>query len=279
MNARPTSSDGDNSQWSELTTRATSAVILGILATTFGLIGDWPLTLLAATMAAIVAFEWISITRGRAVREVVLVGASAVAAVALAGFGQPVWAVALIAATALTFGVWRRAIWISGGIAYAAGLGISLVVIRADPVEGLRALGFVAFVVWGTDIGAYFVGRKFGGPKLWPAVSPNKTWSGALGGAAAATLAGLLLVWVSGGQLSGSLVIVALGLSVVSQLGDLFESAIKRRFGVKDASNLIPGHGGLMDRVDGLTFAAIVAALVGWAHAGGSEIGRGLLIW
>lgn len=279
MNAGPKSSDGGNLKWSELTTRAVSAVVLAIIATTFGLIGDWPMTLLAAIMAAIVSAEWISMTRGRVLREMLLVGGSAVAAVALAGFGQPIWAVALLVAAALGFGAWRRAIWIPSGIVYAAGLGVSLVVIRADPVEGLRALAFVAFVVWGTDIGAYFVGRKVGGPKLWPAVSPNKTWSGVFGGASAATLAGLALVWVSGGQVSWELVIVALGLSVVSQLGDLFESGVKRRFGVKDASNLIPGHGGLMDRVDGLTFAAIAAALVGWAHSGGSDIGRGLLIW
>lgn len=237
------------------------------------------MTLLAAIMAAIISGEWISISRGRVLREILLVGGSAVAAVVLAGLGQPIWAVAFIAISAVAFGIWRRAVWIPGGIVYAAGLGVALVVIRADPVEGLRALGFVAVVVWGTDIAAFFVGRKFGGPKLWPTVSPNKTWSGALGGVIAATVAGFLLVWVTGGQVSGALVIVALALSVVSQFGDLFESGIKRRFGVKDASKLIPGHGGLMDRVDGLTFAAIAAALIGWAHAGGSEVGRGLLIW
>jgi len=279
LNARPKSSDGGNFQWSELTTRAASAAILGILATTFGLIGDWPMSVLAAIMAVIVSAEWISITRGRVLREMLLVVGSAVAAVVLAGLGQPIWAVAIIGMSALAFGIWRRTIWIPGGIVYAAGLGVALVVIRADPLEGLRALGFVAVVVWGTDIAAFFAGRKFGGPKLWPTVSPNKTWSGAFGGAIAATLAGFLLVWVTGGQVSGALVIVALSLSVISQFGDLFESGIKRRFGVKDASKLIPGHGGLMDRVDGLTFAAIAAALIGWAHAGGSEVGRGLLIW
>ncbi|MHA1560184.1 MAG: phosphatidate cytidylyltransferase [Alphaproteobacteria bacterium] len=279
MNARPKSSESGSFQWSELTTRAASALILATLAVAFGLIGDWPMTVLAAIMAAVVSAEWISITRGRVLREMVLVGGCAVAAVALAGFGQPIWAVALIAVSALTFGIWRRATWISGGIVYAAGLGVSLVVIRADPVEGLRALGFVAVVVWGTDIAAYFAGRRFGGPKLWPAVSPNKTWSGALGGAVAGTLAGVVAIWLTGGPVTGVLAIVALVLSVISQLGDLFESSIKRRFGVKDASRLIPGHGGLMDRVDGLTFAAIAAALVGWLHAGASDVGQGLLIW
>ena len=230
-------------------------------------------------MAAVVSGEWISITRGRVPREMVLVGGSAVAAVALAGLDQPLWAVALIAVSAATFGIWRRAAWISGGIVYAAGLGVALVVIRADPVEGLRALGFVAAVVWGTDIAAYFAGRRFGGPKLWPAVSPNKTWSGALGGAAAATLAGVVVIWVTGGSVTGVLAIVALALSVISQLGDLFESSVKRRFGVKDASRLIPGHGGLMDRVDGLTFAVVAAALIGWAHSGGADVGQGLLVW
>ena len=134
-------------------------------------------------------------------------------------------------------------------------------------------------MVWATDIAAYFVGRAVGGPKLAPRLSPNKTWSGSIGGLAGAVLAAVLVVQFSGvgGFLSASL--VAIALSIVAQIGDLFESAIKRRFGAKDAGTLIPGHGGLMDRLDGFVAAAVLACLIGLAHGGIDAPARGLLIW
>lgn len=279
MSGESTHTSKPSIAWSDLRTRVLSGIVLAGVAVSIGVIGGWPLTVLAAIMTAVVAGEWISITRGPRVQEIAAAALAGAAAVVLAGTGEPVWALGLVVLAAITIALWLRTSWNSAGIIYGAGLGIAIVVIRADPLEGLRALGFVAAVVWGTDIAAYFAGRRFGGPKLWPAVSPKKTWSGAIGGAVAAMLAGVVLVWASGATVSLTLAVIALLLSIVAQLGDLFESAIKRRFGVKDASHLIPGHGGLMDRVDGLTFAAIAAALIGWAHAGGSDIGRGLLQW
>jgi phosphatidate cytidylyltransferase len=134
-------------------------------------------------------------------------------------------------------------------------------------------------VVWLTDTVAYFVGRTFGGPKLMPKVSPNKTWSGAIGGTAAGVAGGAAVAWQFDiGNLAG-VAVVALLLSAVSQAGDLLESSIKRRFDAKDASGLIPGHGGLMDRVDGFVVAAIVGVLIGISHAGMAAPARGLMIW
>jgi len=134
-------------------------------------------------------------------------------------------------------------------------------------------------VTWATDILAYFVGRVVGGPKLWRRVSPNKTWSGAIGGAAGAIVAGLAVVHLA--QIANSLAVagLALLLSVASQAGDMFESALKRRFGVKDASHLIPGHGGIMDRLDGFLAAAALAAIIGIARGGMDAPARGLLVW
>ena len=114
---------------------------------------------------------------------------------------------------------------------------------------------------------------------MCPAVSPNKTWSGALGGSAAAIVVGLIVAVAAGIGALGAIALLSLGLSIASQIGDLVESALKRRFGAKDAGHLIPGHGGLMDRLDGFLTAALAAALVGAARGGIDEAARGLLVW
>ena len=123
------------------------------------------------------------------------------------------------------------------------------------------------------------VGRAIGGPLLWPRVSPNKTWSGAIGGLLGGVAAGVAVAYASGiGKLAVAGV-MALVLSVLAQAGDLFESAVKRRFGAKDASHLIPGHGGVMDRLDGFLVAAFAALLIGMLRQGLAAPGRGLLVW
>jgi phosphatidate cytidylyltransferase len=141
--------------------------------------------------------------------------------------------------------------WLAAGYLYMGLAMGALIVLRAKEPEGVWLILWLVLVVVAADVGAYFVGRSVGGPKLWSRVSPGKTWSGAVGGLAAAGLAGLVFgmavgwnaVWIGG---------LSLGIAVFSQLGDLLESAVKRRFGVKDASALIPGHGGVMDRLDGV---------------------------
>ena len=207
------------------------------------------------------------------------IGAIAAISVLLTGADQLAIAVGLVVVGAIGAGFWQRSGWVASGVVYASGLGIALVALRADPLVGMKAVFFVFAVVWGTDVAAYVAGRTFGGPKLWPAVSPNKTWSGAIGGVLAAIIFGVVAALVMGISVTLALAAVALALSIISQGGDLFESSVKRHFGVKDASHLIPGHGGLMDRVDALTFAAIAAALTGWIHSGSSDIGQGLLLW
>jgi phosphatidate cytidylyltransferase len=136
----------------------------------------------------------------------------------------------------------------------------------------------VLLVVWVTDIGGYFAGRGIGGPKLWPRVSPKKTWAGAVGGfAASLVVAGGFAAFDLGK--TGPFLMLGAMLSVVSQLGDLFESAVKRRFGVKDSSHIIPGHGGLLDRLDGFVAAVVMAAIFGFLRGGADGVGRGLMVW
>lgn len=142
-----------------------------------------------------------------------------------------------------------------------------------DAEQGLWLVAWVLLVVWGTDIGGYFVGRSVGGAKLVPQISPNKTWSGLFGGMLLAAIAGATgAIWFN----LGNAILLALAgatLAVVAQTGDIAESALKRHFGVKDSSRLIPGHGGLLDRVDGLVFVAPVVAMVvafsGWLEQQG----------
>jgi phosphatidate cytidylyltransferase len=168
--------------------------------------------------------------------------------------------------------------WTTAGLLYAGAAQFAAVLLRADREMGFAALIFVLLVVWATDTGGYFAGRGIGGPKLWPRVSPNKTWAGAVGG-----FAGSLAVagGFAGLGIGRALPLLFLGavLSVAGQLGDLFESAVKRRFGVKDSSHLIPGHGGLMDRLDGLVAALVLAAVFGFLRHGVDGIARGLMIW
>ena len=144
----------------------------------------------------------------------------------------------------------------------------------------------ILLVVWVTDIGGYFAGRGIGGPKLWPRVSPKKTWAGAVGGFAAslAVAAGFVVIGFAEveppqGLELGPVLLLGASLSIISQLGDLFESAVKRRFGVKDSSQLIPGHGGLLDRLDGFVAAVIAAAIFGLLRGGVDGVGRGLMVW
>jgi phosphatidate cytidylyltransferase len=155
---------------------------------------------------------------------------------------------------------------------------IAPVMLRNDAAFGFAAIVFLFVVVWLTDIVAYFVGRAAGGPKLLPRVSPNKTWSGAIGGTVAAVIGGVLVAQQFGGS-PAACGMLALLLSLASQVGDLAESALKRRFQVKDASGLLPGHGGLMDRLDGFVVAAVLAAAIGLLHGGLGAPARGLMVW
>jgi phosphatidate cytidylyltransferase len=169
--------------------------------------------------------------------------------------------------------------WTLAGIFYAFALLAAPLVLRHDPEFGFLAMILLFAIVWTTDIFGYFAGRAFGGPKLMPAISPKKTWSGALAGTLGAMVVAVLVATYFGSFNRTAIAGLALLLSVVSQLGDLLESWIKRRFGAKDASQLIPGHGGVMDRLDGFWAAALVACLVGLLRGGFDGATRGLLVW
>ena len=168
--------------------------------------------------------------------------------------------------------------WSAIGLAYTAAALIACVLVRNDPQQGFMALIFVFLVVWITDILGYFVGRGVGGPKLWVRVSPKKTWSGAIGGVVGSMLFAAAFSAAGYGKLLPMLLLGTV-ISVISQLGDLFESALKRQYGVKDSSHIIPGHGGLLDRLDGFMAAIIAAAVIGYLRSGTGSIGQGLLVW
>ena len=162
---------------------------------------------------------------------------------------------------------------VPAGLAYVAVAGAALLWLRDDPVAGRANVLFLLLVVWAGDIGAYLVGRWIGGPRLAPRISPGKTWSGAVGGLLAAVAAGLLAAHVLSDAATWRVVVVAAVLGIVAQAGDLLESFVKRRLAVKDSGHLIPGHGGLFDRLDGVLAAAPVAALLALT------LGRGVVLW
>jgi phosphatidate cytidylyltransferase len=260
--------------------RAVAALVLAPVAIAIAYAGGWLWTLLVTLATIGLYVEWLMVVGASGLR-VVSLGVVLLATSGLClGFGRidaalGVLSLGLLAVAGLSSG---DKLWSAGGLLYAGAAQVASVLVRADPVSGRAALMLILLTVWATDIAAYFAGRRLGGPKLWPRVSPKKTWAGAIGGFAAslAVVAGFFVV---GQGKAGPLLLVGAGLSIASQLGDLFESAIKRRFGVKDSSHLIPGHGGLMDRLDGLVAAVVAAAVFGFLRGGVDGVGRGLMIW
>lgn len=268
---------------SNLQTRVISAVVLAAVALSATWAGGIWFRLLAVAIGAAVFFEWATMAgRVASIRQQagswVLVGL-VLLALAVGMDAQTVFLGALGAAL-LVFLYGRLAGeggWLWLAVVYAAIPAAALAFLRDGDAAGLWAILFLFAVVWATDILAYFVGRAVGGPKLAPSISPGKTWSGAIGGAAAGTLAGIGVAAAAASPASPWLIgLAALLLSVLSQMGDLFESGLKRRFGVKDSGWLIPGHGGVMDRVDGLVAAAIALYVVGALAAGADMPAHGL---
>jgi len=268
---------------SDLALRVASSLVLAPLALAAAYVGAWFFVAFWGVAAVGVFAEWTQITGENRRWRVTVAGAAAlVIAAVLAGqqrYGLALVAlgIGIIACSALA--VAKRRLWGGLGVTYAGALLLAPIVLRSDPSFGLIAIVTIFAVVWATDILGYFVGRIVGGPKLATAVSPKKTWSGALGGALGAVLAMLAIAAYAGIHNPTILGLLAVILSIVSQAGDLCESAIKRRFGVKDASHIIPGHGGLMDRLDGFVAAASAAALIGLVRGGVDAAGRGLLMW
>jgi phosphatidate cytidylyltransferase len=265
----------------DLMLRVIAALVLAPAAVLVAYLGGWPWTTLVTLAAIGLYVEWLMIVGAARERRAVVAGgvALAVSGVCLAvGRVDASLLVVVIGLAAVTIVAPARRHWTAAGYCYAAAAQMASALLRLDQASGFAALMMVLLVVWGTDIGGYFAGRGIGGPKLWPRVSPKKTWAGAVGGFAASLV-------ISGGFAAlgvgktGPLLLLGAALSIASQLGDLLESAVKRQFGVKDSSHLIPGHGGLMDRLDGFVAAAVIAAVFGLLRHGVDGVGRGLMVW
>jgi phosphatidate cytidylyltransferase len=263
-------SSARKANWSDLTLRIASAVVMSGLALASNWLGG-PIFVLFWFLAAVaVLCEWIFLIRAGAKDwPTAVAGAAFLAmATAFAFQGYPFSALLIIAGGAIVLGAvaitrpWPQPLLTAGALLYAACVVLPVTLLRQDEPHGMLAIFVLFAIVWGSDIMAYFTGRTLGGPKLCPSISPKKTWSGFIGGVVFGALAA--------GLVGGSVVLILIGglLAAVSQGGDLLESALKRRFDAKDASHLIPGHGGVMDRLDGFLAAALVALLVGFIHAG-----------
>jgi phosphatidate cytidylyltransferase len=260
-----------------------SALLLAPLAFFTAYIGGWPFGIVWAVAAIGVWLEWNALVNGSDNRLIFVLGATTLLlALGIAEENMARVPMFIVLLGAMGVGVFASADkrgWAAAGLVYAGAVLLGPILLHRDPAFGFVAVLFLFAIVWSTDVLGYFVGRVVGGPKLAPGISPKKTWSGAVGGTVAAMLAGVTVASVAGLDNLFAIALVALFLSAVAQVGDLAESAIKRRFGAKDASHLIPGHGGVMDRLDGFLAAAFIAAIFGMLRAGTEFAAQGLLLW
>lgn len=254
--------------WRDLALRALSATILIPVVIAVILFGDWLFTLLVGIAAAVMCLEWGKMSEPRApTRMGVAVALGVVAPIFAAQMGDFSAAFVLLTFGAVFAAVFARAV---GAVAVNAAYGVLyigwpcvvLVWLRQQPYGHDWTIMLFA-IAWSADIAAYAIGNIFKGPKLWPRFSPNKTWSGFLGGLAAGVIAGAVAESLSDIDIPVAFaLLMGLAVALATMAGDLWESALKRRFGVKDAGDIIPGHGGILDRVDGLMFAVIAIAAV-----------------
>jgi phosphatidate cytidylyltransferase len=268
---------------SDLATRVAAAAVLAPLALGIAYLGGVVFTLFWGVAALLVWWEWSVLSAGAGARTVFLIGSAALVAAIASALASAWLSVFLcVAGGALLAGFMtsgRRRAAVGGGVLYAGALIVAPVLLRADPYIGFAAIVFVFALVWATDVAAYFAGRAIGGPRLAPRLSPKKTWSGAIGGLAGGAAAAVVIAsWAGVGTLPAA-ALVGAGLSVIAQAGDLFESGFKRCYGAKDSGRLIPGHGGVMDRLDSFIAAALGAAVIGVLRGGFDAPARGLLIW
>ena len=265
---------GPARQMSNLQLRVISSVVLIVAVLTVTWFGGVAFRILSAAIAGAMFYEWCAMSRSAAgpaaasrhqLVAAVLLGVVLLALVlGYSAAGVLVLLALSVLASLLDCKIGGQGSWAPAGLAYAGLSGVSLAWLRDGDQAGLLAILFLFAVVWATDIAAYFVGRSLGGPKLAPSISPGKTQSGAIGGMIGGVAAGMALAASAGLGNLPLLAVVAFLLSIVSQIGDLFESWVKRRHGVKDSGSLIPGHGGVMDRVDGLVAAAFALYAIGF---------------
>lgn len=254
---------------SDLLARVLSALVLIPLALAAVWLGGLFFAALMAVAGLVMALEWTFILRLRRLAQAGFLLGGGVAALGVTLFfgdaAPTVWIAALTGVGALAVGLGlaagtRRLSWVGAAFVYCWAPVYALVWLRGAE-DGLWLVAWILLAVWSTDVGGYFVGRAVGGPKLAPTISPNKTWSGLAGGVGLAVIVGTASAVAFELDPTLSYAITSGLLAVCAQIGDITESAIKRHFGVKDSSRLIPGHGGLLDRVDGLVFVAPLVAL------------------
>lgn len=277
--------------WTDLGPRLVSAAVLLAIAIVSLYVGSY---LFAAVVGAVFAGCYREWERMVTLRPLSVLGGSLIALLALSALvfpwlGAPASALLVaVAAVVAAFGTAGARLWRIGGVVFYGAVIMVTMAMRGPSswLEwgsfdiGFWAGVFLGVVIFATDTGAYFMGRQIGGEKLAPDISPGKTWSGAIGGFAIGTLAGLVL-WLIVVPASPWWIGLALAasMSVLGQVGDLTESFIKRRFRVKDSGDIIPGHGGLMDRLDSLTFGVIFLFAVGYLHAGFDAVAAGFMLW
>ena len=252
----------------DIVVRALSALIIAPLAVYVVYLGSPYMDVVVTLLGAGMAWEWARLCGNGELKlpgyaMISAVGA-ALAAGAMREYTIAGWIVAVGAMAAVVLAVRDREgtpFWYAVGVLYTAVPCLGIIWLRADPAEGFKVVLWLLCVVWATDTGAYAAGGMIGGPKMAPSISPNKTWAGLAGGMISAGLVGGVTAWIVGTVGIGFLAGVSVVLAVLAQAGDLLESRLKRRFGVKDSSNLIPGHGGLLDRLDGVLAAALTVAV------------------
>lgn len=273
------------SKWADLGVRVLSAAVLVPAAIADVWAGGIWFSLFVALLGVLMAHEWTVIVHRQDSAQFALHAAAAMCGALLlteAGLLAGLIAIAILWGMSAALCYLRdgeTARWCYFGVPYVSLPSMALVLLRGDPDYGIAAIVWIMVTVWSADTLAYFAGRIIGGPKLAPALSPKKTWAGLGGAIAGSAIASAIFAAVSG--LHGLLVLAALAgaLAIVEQAGDLFKSAMKRHYGVKDSGRLIPGHGGVIDRVDGLVAVATVAALIGLIRSGMDATGAGLLVW
>jgi phosphatidate cytidylyltransferase len=254
---------------SDFGVRLASGLGMGAVAAAFVFTGVVPFVVLVVAVALLLSWEWSRLVHGPEADAVLAVhlaaafAASVLAALGLVGLGLLALAIGAILAMVLSLG--QNSVYAALGVFYAGLPAVAIIWLRSDGTLGLLAVVFLIVVIVTADTAAYVSGRLLGGPKLWPRVSPNKTWAGLIGALVACAVVGgcfwFALADASPLWLAGT----AATLGLVAQAGDMAESALKRRFGAKDTGALLPGHGGIMDRVDGLVAAASAAGLMGLA--------------